>query len=259
MVGTGGGVACNPVVSNRNTDETVIVAASSATSTRLAQNPFGGARADQVRFAGAIGADPGVIAMASDSPCQTLLDLVNAAIADPGSVALARGSAVGGFDHMKPRMILQAAGLQDIRQIRYIGVDDGADAISQTVGGFTQAMSGDMSEVVGFLQAGQIRVLAVLTPGRVPGFEDMPTAREQGCDVVAVNWRGIYVPGGMSDKAFQTWAERLAAVAASPQWHEAMAATGLAPLTLIGAEFQNGITEVIARTEALSHQIGVIR
>jgi len=259
MAGAGGGLAFVNVVNERNTDEDLIVAASSATTTRLAQNAYAGSTADQVRFVGAIGADPGVIVVAADSPYQSLNELVDAILADPTSVAFAGGSAVGGFDHMKPLQVLQAAGFDDITQVRYIGVDGGADAITQTIGGFTQAMTGDMSEIVGFVRSGDVRVLAVLTEERVPGFEDIPTAREQGYDVVAVNWRGLYVPGGISDEAFALWAERLAAVAASAQWQEAMAANGLAPFTKVGDDFQEWINGVIASTEDLSRLIGVIQ
>ena len=46
---------------------------------------------------------------------------------------------MGGFDHLKPLMILQRAGVMDVTAIKYIGLDGGADAITQTVGGFTQA------------------------------------------------------------------------------------------------------------------------
>jgi len=259
MAGAGGGLAFVNVVNERNTDEDLIVAASSATTTRLAQNAYAGSTADQVRFVGAIGADPGVIVVAADSPYQSLNELVDAILADPTSVAFAGGSAVGGFDHMKPLQVLQAAGFDDITQVRYIGVDGGADAITQTIGGFTQAMTGDMSEIVGFVRSGDVRVLAVLTEERVPGFEDIPTAREQGFDVVAVNWRGLYVPKGISDEAFALWAERLAAVAASAQWQEAMAANGLAPFTKVGDDFQEWINGVIASTEDLSRLIGVIQ
>ncbi|QEE36192.1 tripartite tricarboxylate transporter substrate binding protein [Octadecabacter sp. SW4] len=259
MAGAGGGLAFSHVVTERSNDADLIVAASSATTTRLAQNAYGGATADQVRFVGAIGADPGVIVVAADSPFMTLNDLVDAALADPGSVAFAGGSAVGGFDHLKPLQILKAAGLEDITQIKYIGVDGGADAITQTVGGFTQAMTGDMSEIVGFIEAGEVRVLAVLTEERVPGFEDIPTAREQGYDVVAVNWRGLYVPKDISDEEFQVWADRLAAVAASDEWQQAMRDNGLAPFTKVGADFQTWIDGVVASTEELSREIGVIQ
>jgi len=259
MAGAGGGLAFTHVVSERDDDAELIVAASSATSTRLAQNAYAGMTADQVRFVGAIGADPGVIVVAADSPYQSLTDLVDAIKAAPGEIAFAGGSAVGGFDHLKPLMILQRAGVMDVKAIKYIGVDGGADAITQTVGGFTQAMTGDMSEIVGFLKSGDVRALAVLTDERVPGFDDIPTATEQGIDVVAVNWRGLYVPKGVSDETFAMWADRLQQVADSAEWAEAMAANGLAPFTKVGDDFQSYVDGVVAEVRVLSKEIGVIQ
>ncbi|WP_112323469.1 Bug family tripartite tricarboxylate transporter substrate binding protein [Oceanibium sediminis] len=259
MAGGGGGLAFSHVVNERADDAELIVAASSATTTRLAQNAFGGMTADQVRFVGSIGADPGVIVVAADSEMNSINDLIEAVKADPGSVAFAGGSAAGGFDHLKVLQVLRAGGFDDIRSVKYIGVDGGADAITQTVGGFTQAMTGDMSEVVGFLKAGEVKALAVLTEERVPGFEDIPTAMEQGIDVVAVNWRGLYVPKDISDEAFNTWADRLAQVAASDEWKTAMEANGLAPFTKVGDDFQNWVDSVVASTEELSREIGVIQ
>ena len=259
MAGGGGGLAYGHVVNERNTDGDLIVAASSATSTRLAQNAYAGMTADQVRFVGAIGADPGVVVVAANSPFQSLGDLVDAIKSDPGSVAFAGGSAVGGFDHLKPLMILQRAGFTDITKVKYIGVDGGADAITQTIGGFTQAMSGDMSEIVGFLKSGEVRALAVLTEARVPGFEDIPTAKEQGFDVIAVNWRGLYVPGGVSDDVFNGWADKLQMVADSAEWKEAMAANGLAPFTKVGGDFQSYVNNLVIEINQLSRDIGVIQ
>ncbi|MEC8042540.1 MAG: tripartite tricarboxylate transporter substrate-binding protein [Pseudomonadota bacterium] len=259
MAGGGGGLAFTHVVTERSDDADLIVAASSATSTRLAQNAYAGMTADQVRFVGAIGADPGVVVVAADSPYQSLNDLVDAIKANPGELAFAGGSAVGGFDHLKPLMILQRAGIEDVKAVKYLGVDGGADAITQTVGGFTQAMSGDMSEIVGFLKSGDVRALAVLTEERVPGFEDIPTAKEQGIDVVAVNWRGLYVPKDVSDDTFNMWADRLQKVADSAEWQEAMAANGLAPFTKVGGDFQSYVDGVVAEIRTLSKEIGVIQ
>ena len=259
MAGGGGGLAYSHVVNERADDAELIVAASQATATRLAQNAYAGMTADQVRFVGAIGADPGVIVVAKDSPMQNLNDMIEAIKADPGSVAFAGGSATGGFDHLKVLQVLKAGGYEDITSVKYIGVDGGADAITQTIGGFTQAMTGDMSEIVGFLQSGDVRALAVLTEEPVPGFEDIPTAVSQGIDVVAVNWRGLYVPKNISDEAFQGWADRLQTVADSAEWKEAMAANGLAPFTKVGDDFQSWVDGVVASTEELSREIGVIQ
>lgn len=259
MAGAGGGLAYNHVVAERGDDADLIVAASSATTTRLAQNAYAGMTADQVRFVGAIGADPGVIVVGKDSPFQSLGDLVDAIKSDPGSVTFAGGSAVGGFDHIKPLMVLKEGGFTDITKVKYIGVDGGADAITQTVGGFTQAMTGDMSEVVGFLKAGDVRVIAVLTEERIPGFDDIPTAKEQGFDVVAVNWRGLYVPKNISDDDFNSWADKLQQVADSDEWKEAMVANGLAPFTKVGGDFQSYVDGLVLEINSMSKELGVIQ
>jgi putative tricarboxylic transport membrane protein len=259
MAGAGGGLAYGTVATERNDDPDLFVAASQATATRLAQNAFGGATADQVRFLGAIGADPGVIVVAADSPYQNLGDLVAAMKADPGSVAFAGGSAAGGFDHLKVLQVALAGGVEDVTKIRYIGVDGGADAITQTVGGFTQGMTGDMSEIVGFIGSGEVRALAVLSSERVPGFEDIPTAVEQGFDVVAVNWRGLYVPKNISDARFDEWVEKLRAVGESAEWKASMEANGLAPFTVLGKDFEAFIAKNMADVTKLSKEIGIIQ
>lgn len=260
MAGGGGGLAYAHVVNERNTDGDVIIAASSATATRLAQNAYGGATADQVRFLGAIGADPGVLVVGKDSKFKNLSDLVNAVKSNPSSVTFAGGSAVGGFDHLKALMVLGRAGFKDIRKVKYVGLDGGADAITQTIGGHTQAMTGDISEVVGFIKSGDVRVLAVLTDERIPGeFSNIPTAKEQGYDVVAVNWRGLYVPKGISEDDYRKWTGALATVAVSPEWAEAMKANGLAPFTKVGRDFQGYVDQVVGEIQQLSREIGVIQ
>ncbi|HMO06258.1 MAG TPA: tripartite tricarboxylate transporter substrate-binding protein [Paracoccaceae bacterium] len=259
MAGAGGGVAYTHVVSERNTDSNLIVAASSATTTRLAQNAFAGMTADQVRWVGTIGGDPGVIVVGKDSPFQSINDLVEAVKADPSKVAFAGGSAVGGFDHLKVLMLMDRAGFGDARAIKYIGLDGGADAITQTVGGFTQAMTGDISEIQGFIRSGDVRALAVLSDERVAGFEDIPTAKEQGIDLVAMNWRGLYAPKGISDDEFARWTDALQKVADSDQWKQVMTDNGLSPYTLIGAEFEGWVAENITEIQEISREIGIIQ
>lgn len=259
MAGGGGGLAFTHVVNERNSDAELIVAASTATATRLAQNAYSGMTADQVRFLGAIGADPGVIVVGKDSPYKNLNELLDAVIANPEKHAFAGGSAAGGYDHLKVLMALKRKGFTDIRKVKYIGVDGDADAITQTVGGFTAAMTGDISGVVGFIKSGDVRVLASFTDERIPGFEDIPTAKEQGIDVVAVNWRGLYTPKGASEESYKNWTQALREVGASKQWAEAMKANGLAPFNKVGGDFQSYVDGVIEEVRAMSTELGVMK
>lgn len=259
MAGGGGGVAYGYVVGKRNDDPNLIVAASTATTSRLAQNQFAGMTEDQVRWVGALGADFGVITVAADSPHQSLGDLVEALKAEPGSVPFGGGSAVGGWDHLKVLLLAKEAGITEVRKIKYISYNNGGDAIVQMIGGHIGAATGDISEVKGQLDAGNIRVLAVLSDERLPGeFADYPTAKEQGFDVVGANWRGFYVGGDVPDDAFNYWSDSLKTLYASDEWEAAMVANGLAPFYRGGEEFQKFVDEQIEDLRELSREIGLI-
>ncbi len=260
MAGGGGGVAYADVVNKRNDDNNLIVAASSATATRLAQGAYPGNTMDQVRWIGSVGADYGIIAVAKDSPIKTLPELMDKIKKDPTSVSIAGGSAVGGWDHLKVLIAAQAAGIDDVRKIKYVAFDGGGEAVTQLLAGSVQAFTGDASEAKGFVDSGDIKVLAVLAPERLPGdFSEFPTAKEQGIDVVGANWRGFYGPGNMSDDAYDYWVDAIGKVYASDEWKKIMAQNGLAPLDLQGEEFQEFVQQSVDKIQNLSKQIGLIK
>jgi putative tricarboxylic transport membrane protein len=260
LSGGGGGVAYAEVINKRNDDDDLIVAASSATATRLAQGAYPGNTADQVRWLGAVGADYGMIAVAADSEINTLPELMDMIKADPNSISIAGGSAVGGWDHLKVLIAADQAGIDDLTSIKYVPFDGGGEAVTQLLAGSVQAFTGDVSEAKGFVDSGDIKVIAVLAPERLEGdFADYPTAREQGIDAVGANWRGFYAPGGMSDDAYDWWVQQIKTVYDSPEWKDVMAQNGLAPLDLSGAEFEAFVADSIAGIEDISREIGLIQ
>jgi putative tricarboxylic transport membrane protein len=260
MAGGGGGVAFAEVVNKRNDENSLIVAASSATATRLAQGAYPGNTMDQVRWLASVGADYGIIAVAKDSAVNTLPELMAQIKADPKSVSIAGGSAVGGWDHLKVLLAAKKSGIDDVRTVKYVAFDGGGEAVTQLLAGSVQAFTGDASEAKGFVDSGDIKVIAVLAPERLEGdFASFPTAREQGVDVIGANWRGFYAPGGMSDEAYDHWVETVGKVYDSAEWKAAMAANGLAPLNLRGAEFQAFVADSVASIADLSREIGLIK
>ncbi|SNY93191.1 putative tricarboxylic transport membrane protein [Cohaesibacter sp. ES.047] len=260
LAGGGGGVAFAEVVNKRNDNNDLIVAASSATATRLAQGAYPGNTMDQVRWVGAIGADYGVIAVAKDSPIKDLGQLMETLKTKPSSVAVAGGSAVGGWDHLKVLIAANAAGITDVRKVKYIAFDGGGEAVTQLLAGSVQAFSGDISEAKGFVDSGDIRVIAVLSPERLDGdYAAFPTAKEQGIDAIGANWRGFYAPKDMSDEAYEAWVSKIDTLYDAPEWKAVMKNNGLAPLDLQGPEFQSFVAESVAKIQKISRDIGIIK
>ncbi|MEZ5702846.1 MAG: tripartite tricarboxylate transporter substrate-binding protein [Burkholderiaceae bacterium] len=132
--------------------------------------------------------------------------------------------------------------------------------MTQLLAGKVQAFTGDISEAKGFVDAGKIKVLAVMAPERLSGeFAKYPTAKEQGLDVIGANWRGFYAPGKMNDDAYNFWVKSLGAVYDSKEWKDIMANNGMAPLNLRGAAFQKFVKESVDEIHDLSLEIGIVK
>lgn len=257
MSGGGGAIAMANVTSQRNDDENLIVAASLATASRFAANAYP-VTPDDIRWLGAVGADFGVVAVKADSPIETLDDLVASMQEDPTALTYVGGSDPGSIDHIKLLLLAKAAGVEDITQLKYIGFQGGGTALIEIAGERGDVFSGDTSEVLGDLDAGNVRILAVFSPDRVERLGDTPTALELGYDVVVGNWRGFYAPGGISDAAYDYWVDAIMQVSSSEEWATARAEGGLAPFESFGSDFEDFARAQIVETADILRELGVI-
>lgn len=260
MSGAGGGVAFAHTISKRDKDENLIVAASTATTTRLAQGQFPGMNADQVKWVGTLGADYGIIAVGKDSKYTSLTQMMEALKKDPGAVKFAGGSASGGWDHLKVLMTAQKANVANLPKVRYLAFSGGSEALVQVVGGHVDAFTGDISEVKGFMDSGDLRVIAVLSETRLPApFDAIPTAMEQGIDSIAPNWRGFYVPGNASADSYDWWVSTIDELYKTQEWKDVMSKNGLIPFHKTGAEFAQFVSNQTLEIRTLSQDIGLIK
>jgi len=259
MPGAGGGVAFAHAVGKRVGDANVLIAASPATTLRLAQGQFGHLTAEDVRWVGALGTEYGIVAVRADAPWADLAALLADWRDRPERIVVSGGSAVAGQDHMKILLLGREAGV-DPRTVRYVPFDGGGEALTALLGGFVQVFSGELSEIESHLETGSIRVLAVLSPARLDGLlADVPTATEQGFPVQWLTWRGFYVPGGVSDEVYDEWVRRLGVVGQSDAWVVARQRSRLRPYFLVGPEFEAFVMAQVEDFRGLAREIGLIR
>ncbi|EPR9023436.1 Bug family tripartite tricarboxylate transporter substrate binding protein [Cronobacter dublinensis] len=207
MPGGVGAVAYNAIVAQRPGEPGTVVAFSGGSLLNLSQGKFGRYNVDDVRWLASVGTDYGMIAVRADSPWKTLGELMKALEKDPNSVVFGAGASIGSQDWMKTALLAQKAGV-DPHKMRYVAFEGGGEPVTALMGNHVQAVSGDLSEMVPYLTGNKLRVLAVFANERLPGqLAQVPTAKEQGYDLVWPIIRGFYVGPKVSDTDYQWWVQ----------------------------------------------------
>jgi putative tricarboxylic transport membrane protein len=84
--------------------------------------------------------------------------------------AIGGGSVPGGMDHLVAAMVMQAAG-EDPTAVNYIPYDAGGEAMAGLLSGEIDALSTGFSEAIALADAGEVRILGVTAPERVPAYD----------------------------------------------------------------------------------------
>jgi putative tricarboxylic transport membrane protein len=253
-----GAVAYNAVVTQRPDSAGTIVAFSGGSLLNLAQGKFGRHDENDVRWLAAVGTDYGAVIVAQNSPYQSLRQVLAAVKADPNKVVFGSGGTVGSQDWMKAALIARVAGVSP-KSIRFVAFEGGGEATRALEGGHIQVLTGDVAETAQHIKAGtRLRMLAVLSEQRLAGpLADVPTAREQGADVVWPIMRGFYVGPKVSDADFKTWSDALAKAMATPAFDRLRSEHGLYPLALTGAEVDIRVKQQVLAYRKLADEFGL--
>jgi putative tricarboxylic transport membrane protein len=258
LPGEGGGLAFKSIRARARGSDPVIVAASPSTLLGLAQHRYGDNSEQDVRWIAAVDAEPSIIAVSARGPWHSLGQFITAWRAHPDSVITGGTSAVGGQDHMKMLLMARAVGL-DVRQVRYQPVASAGEAIAMVNAGSLQVFPAELSKMLPQVERKELRVLAVLGERRAQGLlANVPTAREQGVDVVFVVWRGFYAPPDIDENTYRQWVESLRAMSASAEWTDMLKRNGLTPFFLGGKEFETFVTNQTAAYRNVSKDIGIV-
>lgn len=259
MPGGIGAVAYNAIIAQRPAEGNTIVAFSGGSLLNLAQGKFGKYGENDVRWLAAIGADYGMIAVRADSPYKTLTEVVDALKKDPAKVVFGGGGSVGSQDWLKAAAVTRAAGVGH-KNFRYVAFEGGGETSTALLGGHIQVYSGDASEAVTLVEAGKIRVVAVLAENRLPGaLKDAPTAKEQGFNVTWPIIRGFYMGPQVSDADFQYWVGVFKKLLASPDFAKQRTERGLFPFDKTGADVESYVKAAVGEYKTLATEFGLVK
>ena len=135
---------------------------------------------------------PLVVVVPQDSRFTSFQAIVDEAKANPGG--LTYGSAGNGSaSHLATLLLANTAGL-DMVHVPYKGA---GPAITDLIGGRLDFMITTLPSIVGFLDSGKAKPLAVTTPERAKRLPEVPTIAESGFpDYQTAGWYGFAVPKG---------------------------------------------------------------
>jgi putative tricarboxylic transport membrane protein len=247
LSGGGGGVAIASLIENADSSQGTLMVNSTPIVIRALTGEISQSFRDLTLVAGTVG-DYAALVVTADSPLSSMEDALAMYREAPLDFAIGGGSVPGGMDHLVAAIVMQGAG-EDPTAFNYIGYDAGGEAMAGLLSGEIDALSTGFSEAVALAEQGEIRILGVTAPERVPAYDAAPTFAEQGIDAEFVNWRGFFAAPGMPEETLTAYQDLLAAMLETPEWEEVRARMGLVNIFRPGDEFG-------AFLEAQEQQIG---
>lgn len=153
------------------------------------------------------------VALSSGIPAQDFASFVDYAKGHPGEINYAVIGA-GSAQEVLARQLEKLAGIRMNR----IPFRDGSQAIQELVAGRIHFYVGPTLNLISQYDAGQLKVLAVTAPARLPAMARAPTLREVGIDYVRFGWLGICAGQGTPQPVIERLNREIVAVVATADY-----------------------------------------
>ena len=196
--------------------------------------------------------DPEVIFVRAQSPYKSLRDAIDAAkkgnakwgTANPASLERIAMERLAKLTGVKPAIVPH---------------EGGRDMLLGVLNGTYDVGIGEIQEIRSQLDSGQVRLIAVLTEDRLADFPELPTAKQQGFDLVVTKFRGLAGPRNLPPAVLAAWEQAIRAVLADPAYQKEYRAESLIPAPM-GADRARALTVKFAGDLAQSLQeLGVVK
>jgi tripartite-type tricarboxylate transporter receptor subunit TctC len=134
-------------------------------------------------------------------------------------------SGAGTVPHFAGQLLAQETGIP----LTHVAYKGGALAAQDLLGGQVPLMIDTASETLEHHKAGKLRILAMSGESRSAVLPDVPTLKEQGINVVADAFFGLYGPAGMPADRVQKISDAVAKALAAPDVQAKIRAVALTP------------------------------
>lgn len=178
----------------------------------------------QIQPVALMSADPLIMVVHPSVPAKSAKEFVKLAKGQRGTSTFS-SSGPYGITHVPMAMFLDAAGLK----MRHVPTTGGGPAITQLLGGHVDATGGGPAAVYPHVASGKMRAIASWGVKRHPALPDVPTFKEQGFDVEAYLWVGVFTTAGIPDATLTQLRDVVRKVAMDPTFKDALVKVKIVP------------------------------
>jgi putative tricarboxylic transport membrane protein len=184
-----------------------------------------------------------VMAVKEDSSIKDLKQLMDATSADPKSLGFAAN--IGAPSHFGGLMLEKTNPGSVFKFVQFGG---GADRFAAIAGGHVDLSIFSVEEFLRYREGG-LRAIAVFATERHPAIPQVPTAQEEGFDVISSNMHFWWMPKGTPSSVREGMADAIEKAMATPQMQKFMADSWTEPVMLREEALQ---AELDARESSIS-------
>ena len=195
--------------------------------------------------------DPEVLYTASDSRFMTLQDVIDRARSGGGTWGAANPASL---ERQVMEQLKQKAGVS----AAVTTFEGGGDMLINVLNHTLDMGVGELQELRSQLDAGNLRLLAVVGDDRLAQFPDVQTVKEQGIDLAVRKFRGLAGPKGLSADVIAAWEAAIPTLLDDPEYRTLYTENGLQPGFMPHAEYVRFMDAFGQETETFLKDAGVI-
>jgi len=189
----------------------------------------------------------------NQTPFKSAADLIAAAKAAPGKIDYGSGGP-GSPQHLAMAMFASGAGIS-LTHVPYKGATQAATDVA--AGQIPVGFQG-LGTVAALVRGGQLRLIGVSTPARLPQFPDVPTISESGLPGFVFNsWFAILAPAGTPKDIIARLNAEVAKALADPEVRRKLEELGFAVRGTSPQELGTMTREQLAKYARVIKEIGI--
>lgn len=140
---------------------------------------------------GKVNDSPTILLVPENSPWKTIQEAIKDVKAHPNTYAFASGG-LNSITHLSMEILMGQLGLK----IRHVPFQGGGPAYAALIGGHVNFGIQIPAPSLPYIKGKKLRALAQFGERRFKNYEDIPTFKELGYDVVCSSWFGLLAPRG---------------------------------------------------------------